>query len=121
MDDLEAAERTRQSAHVLLDTVSAFRHDPERSWEAMDLAISRLAELDAVVLSYDPETQVRTVDVSGLSAAAVIVIDMLLEQVVQATRRSDSEVIFILREYLDTPMDAKQRSASADPEDPQSI
>src|SRR5262245_49057343 len=118
MDEDEAAERTRQSAHVLLDTVSAFRHDPERSWDAMDLAISRLAEFDAVGFSYDPETQVGTVDVSGLSSAAVIVIDMLLEQLVNATGRQDSEVIFTLREFLDNPMDATERSTSADPEEP---
>lgn len=62
----------RQTAHVLLDALSAFDDltspDPD---SAIVLALRRLDEIDAVTLLYDDETDTRTVDLAPLLGAVL--------------------------------------------------
>jgi hypothetical protein len=65
-------EKARQSAHVLLDALSAFddldNPDPD---EAIRTALRRLGEIDAVTILYDDETDTRTVDLQPVLHAAL--------------------------------------------------
>src|SRR4051812_38008061 len=65
-------EIARQSAHVLLDALSAFddlsNPDPD---SAIRTALRRLGEIDAVTLLYDDEADTRTVDIQPVLHATL--------------------------------------------------
>jgi hypothetical protein len=66
------SESSRLSAHVLLDALSAFddlaNPDPD---PAIRLALRRLEEIDAVTLTFDDETDTRTLNIQPVLHAAL--------------------------------------------------
>lgn len=100
-DDRE--EIARQSAHVLLDALSAFddlsNPDPD---PAIRTALRRLEEIDAVTLLYDDETNTRTVDLQPvLHAALRLLAASVTLTLAHAPDRDGLGVIGVLREAVD--------------------
>lgn len=96
-------EITRQSAHVLLDALSAFddldNPDPDA---AIRTALRRLGEIDAVTLLYDDEADTRTVDIQPVLKATLSLLASSVTMILQAEPDRDGlSVIGLLREAVD--------------------
>ncbi len=97
-------EIARQSAHVLLDALSAFddpsNPDPD---PAIRTALRRLEEIDAVTLLYDDETDKRTVDIQPVLHAALRLLASSVALTLKRTPGGDGlAVIGVLREAVDS-------------------
>jgi len=96
-------EVTRQTAHVLLDALSAFDDSSNPDPNAgMRLALRRLQEIDAVSILYDDETDTRTVDAQPLLQASL---NLLTSAIVTRLNENPNlpgvDVITELREVTD--------------------
>lgn len=98
-------EAGRLAAHVLLDacTAATGRDDPDAA--AVQLAVDRLLELDAMtvkVTDVNDEFEV-DVDVSDLVGGAMVTMQYLIHQLAKTTEVDPLIVISKVREHLDEP------------------
>ena len=101
MNDLP--EEARLAAHVLLDTVSAFDTGDEATpVTAMDLAFQRINEVGAVTTNINREAAEVSIDMSALLGGCVIPMKWLIGQLALAAGMSETDVIVMLREFLDS-------------------
>lgn len=84
---------------MILDAITA--HDPGApSVDAINLALSRLSEVeDAYVVTIDDDDAV-TLDLSNVLGGAMVAMSRLVQLVSEATDVSREEVISDLREWL---------------------
>lgn len=89
----------RESANVILDAITA--HDPDApSLESMNLALSRLADVeDAYRVTVGEDDDV-SLDLSNLVGGAMVAMSRLVQLVSEADNVSREEVISDLREWL---------------------
>lgn len=94
-------EQGRQAAHVLIDAVVAADVDAP---EASNLAYQRLLEVKAFTVNVvdDGGDLDVTVDMSDLLGATLITIGWLAEELAKCDGRSKEQILFQLREYVDT-------------------
>jgi hypothetical protein len=98
-------ETARLAGHVLIDAVMAYEvgeEDDNANIAAMDLALTRLDELHAVIVVRSDVNDSVQVDASNLAAPAVLSIMWLIDQLADATGSSHEEVAAGLREFLDS-------------------
>jgi hypothetical protein len=100
MSDLP--EEARLAAHVLLDTVSAFDTQEEGRVAAMDLAFQRINDIGAVTTNINREAGEVNIDMSALLGGCVIPMQWLIGQLAVAAEMSKTEVIVMLRQFLDS-------------------
>jgi hypothetical protein len=100
-------EAGRQAAHILLDTVIAFDAelggDPLNS-DAMNLALQRLNDVNAVTARFDTETYVLDSDVSPLAGGSAVTMMFLARQLALVLEISVEEVVANTRKFLDEPL-----------------
>jgi hypothetical protein len=92
-------EAGRQSGQIILDAVSVFRAD-EGSNAAMDLALQRLSDVEAVTVSEADEEGV-TLDISPLVGGAMVTVQWLVESLANHRGVDRSTVIAEVRQFLD--------------------
>jgi hypothetical protein len=95
----------RLSAHVSLDAVSAY--DPESSSEGnervINLALQRLDDVDeAVIATYDEDTDLVEIDASHLVAGAIRLTYWLAVNLAEERGADVLDVLAEAREYLDS-------------------
>ncbi len=95
-------EEARLAAHVLLDTVSAFNAGDEGRVTAMDLAFQRINEVGAVTTNINREAAEVSIDMSALLGGCVIPMKWLIGQLALAAGMSETDVIVMLRDFLDS-------------------
>ncbi len=100
MNDLP--EEAHLAAHVLLDTVSAFNAGDEGRVTAMDLAFQRINEVGAVTTNINREAAEVSIDMSALLGGCVIPMKWLIGQLALAAGMSETDVIVMLRDFLDS-------------------
>lgn len=106
LPDAADPERSRKAAHVILDGLSAFDPDTtdgERNREAMELAFSRLLEIEAIELLYDEDTEELELDVSPLMQGVLLVVRRLVADLAARTGVSPEDVVASVRSSLDPP------------------
>lgn len=99
-------EKSRKAAHVILDGLSAFDPDAvdsDRNTEAMELAFSRLLEIEAIELLYDEESEELELDVSPLMEGVLLVVRRLVADLAARTGVSPEDVVASVRSSLDPP------------------
>ncbi|MDR5699858.1 hypothetical protein [Agromyces aerolatus] len=106
MTDIPAAGR--QSAHVILDAVSAWDPDigpTDENADAMNRALERLDRIDgAIVVTADDDADDithLTLDVSNLTGGAIVLVNWLVHQLGDARNEDPQIVIAQAREFLD--------------------
>ncbi len=96
-------EAGRQSAHVILDVVSAHPHldDEATNPAAMNLALHRLNDVCAVTAEFDTDTHALDLEITPLLGAAFVSINWLATRLAEATSQSREEVTASLRLFID--------------------
>lgn len=97
----------RQSAHVILDAVTAW--DPslgiaDENNDAMNLALDRLNEIDGAIevdVDDDEDELDVTLDVTNLAGGTIVLVNYLVKQLAQARGEDVHDVIARAREFLD--------------------
>lgn len=97
-------EKARKAAHVILDGFTAT--DPEQpdggaNTEAMELAFSRLLEIEAIELLFDEDEEELELDVSPLMEGVLLVVRSLVGQLAARTGQSPEDVVASVRSALD--------------------
>jgi hypothetical protein len=104
-------ETTRLVAHVLLDGV-AVHNDPNLSEDDSDemrnIAIDRLAEVEAVRVTQNDETGRLQVDIVRLATAAMLVVKVALESCAEATGQDRDVLIAGYRAEIDRVLENEQ-------------
>jgi hypothetical protein len=98
-------ETARLAGHVLIDAVMAYEgeeQDEDANIAAMDLALTRLGELQAVSVIRSNDGESVQVDASNLVAPAVLAMIWLIDQLADARGLSHEDVAARLREFLDS-------------------
>lgn len=101
-------EAGRQAAHILLDTVIAFDDElgeDDANSAAMDLALQRLNDVDAVTATIDDETDVVDMNITNLVGGAVVTMKLLAGVLAEAKGISIEEVVSTTRRFLDGDLD----------------
>lgn len=95
-------EAGRQAAHILLDATSAWDVNSSESVNevAANLALQQLMEVDALIATFDDETDVVTVDATHLLGAGMVLLQYLLQRVADSDGIQREEVIFQVREFV---------------------
>ncbi len=95
-------EDARLAAHVLLDSISALESRDAGCTAAADLAFQRINDIVVVTTHIDRRTTEVTIDMSALLGGCVIPMTWLIGQLAGAVDKSQTDVIVMLREFLDT-------------------
>lgn len=99
--ELSEEERTRLSAHIVLDGVSvAFDTD---GTDPVELAFSKLLEIDAIELMLDEDNDELELDISPLMGGVLLVVRRLVEQLAEARDVTPADVVAAVRTAVDTP------------------
>lgn len=95
-------EPGRQIAHVLVDSAVAYQADAESNVGPVNLALSRISDIEgSVPVSVDESDEV-TVDVSHLLGSALIAVNWLLDAAAGASGQDRDLVAADLRAFLDS-------------------
>lgn len=106
LTDAADPEKIRKAAHVILDGLSAFdpdHTDGDRNREAMELAFSRLLEIEAIELLYDEDAEELELDVSPLMEGVLLVVRRLVADLAACSGVSSEDVVASVRSSLDPP------------------
>lgn len=100
---MDRSETNRQAAHIFLDAISAFddlnNPDPD---QAMALAFRHFEDVGAVTLTYDDETDVRTLDIRPILNAATVLLSAAISGYISARKIDGLQAIEMLRTAVDT-------------------
>lgn len=92
------------AAHVILDGLTAVdpdQPDSEANTEAMELAFSRLLEIEAIELLFDEDEEELELDVSPLMEGVLLVVRHLVGELSARTGQSPEDVVAGVRSSLD--------------------
>ncbi|GAA4123979.1 hypothetical protein GCM10022215_31210 [Nocardioides fonticola] len=99
--ELSEEERARLSAHIVLDGVSvAFDTD---GTDPVELAFSKLLEIEAIELLLDEENDELELDISPLMSGVLLVVRRLVEQLAERTGTTPADVVAAVRAAVDEP------------------
>ena len=102
--DVPDPEKARKAAHVILDGLTAVdptNPDSDANSEAMELAFSRLLEIEAIELLFDEDEEELELDVSPLMEGVLLVVRHLVGELAARTGASPDEVVAGVRSHLD--------------------
>lgn len=103
-DMSEDTDLYRQSAHVILDVLTAEDSDApesEQSVEAAQLAFQRLLEIEAIELTYDEDEEELELDMSPLLEGVMMVVRHLTSTLADRDGISQEEVVQSTRAAID--------------------
>lgn len=105
-DETTDPEKIRKAAHVILDGLTASdpdNPDSAKNTEAMELAFSRLLEIEAIELLYDEDEEELELDVSPLMEGVLMVVRRLVTELSDRTGTSPEDVVASVRSSIDGP------------------
>lgn len=94
-------EGGRQASYILLDSVSTWdtTATDDTNSAAMNLALTRMNEVDAVTPTLDDNDQL-SLDASNLLGGRIVSMNWLIEQLAHERHQSRHSVVMNLREFL---------------------
>jgi hypothetical protein len=100
----DSAAKARRAAHVILDGLTATdpdNPDSQANADAMELAFSRLLEIEAIELLFDEDEEELELDVSPLMEGVLLVVRSLVSELAARTGQSPEDVVAGVRTGLD--------------------
>lgn len=100
----DAATKARRAAHVILDGLTATdpdNPDSQANADAMELAFSRLLEIEAIELLFDEDEEELELDVSPLMEGVLLVVRSLVSELAARTGQSPEDVVAQVRSGID--------------------
>lgn len=97
-DHAPSEDLIRQVGHIILDGITAADVESEN---AMELALGRLLEIEALEVSYDEDEGELELDISPLMGGVLLVVAQLVDELVARDGSTPEDVLALVRSRLD--------------------